>query len=77
MASFVAPGVLSSDELRLLLRPNQFGSDPEEFCQRANRCPTLVNDGTNQVDGARGSRCLAIDRPIKGQTTSCLSVDLV
>ncbi len=28
IASFVAPGVFQSEELRLLPRPNQFGSNP-------------------------------------------------
>ena len=36
MASFVAPGIWQSEELRLLLRPNQFGSDP-----RYLTCPSF------------------------------------
>ena len=36
MASFVAPEILQSEELRLLLRPNQFGSDP-----RYLTCPSF------------------------------------
>jgi hypothetical protein len=47
------------NELRLLLRPNQFGSDPA-IVRASESMLYSFNNGTNQVDGARGSRCLAI-----------------
>ena len=56
MASFVAPGILQSEELRLLLRPNQFGSDPRQIiAHRATRCAQCRPPGRSTDGGERRS----------------------